>query len=267
MKNIRYNVYETNSSSSHSISISANTTGILDTIECNDDGVIFITGKYFGRDWVAYNSPVDKASYCLSDCQYDSDKLMMLMKVIREHTGAKEVILNITPTSNIHYESMGNSDQIFESEESLKNLIFNPESYIFTGSDEETPPPNFFDVGKDIVFTHRLEIEGTDLVFNFCGVPIFVDLENAIESIMDRHPYNRNMFVPNCNDNGKEIAVWEFFPWERHDINENNFSSLTLRNQGIIILYKTENDYDVNGKYIGMKILDSKKLYFKIVEI
>ena len=49
MKNIRYNVYETNSSSSHSISISANTTGILDTIECNDDGVIFITGKYFGR--------------------------------------------------------------------------------------------------------------------------------------------------------------------------------------------------------------------------
>lgn len=265
MINIRNNVFETNSSSSHSISISTDTTGILDTIECDDNGVITITGLGFGREWKAYNDPITKASYCLSDCQNDNSKKEMLRQVILEHTGASEVKFIIDSNSYIDNESAGLSHEGFVDKDTLKNLIFNPESYIFIGSDETTPPPNFYDVGKDIVFTHRLEIDGTDLVFKFCGVPNSEALNDAIASIMERHKENKWLLYDYDNDEN-ETSCWEFIPWERRCV-QGTFSSFTKRDQGVIVLYKTQSSYDADGNYLGESILSSKELYFRIMEI
>ncbi len=67
MKNIRNNVFETNSSSSHSIVISRSNK-CKDTIELNNDGCIVLTGGEFGWDWEMYHFAEDKANYCAIDC-------------------------------------------------------------------------------------------------------------------------------------------------------------------------------------------------------
>jgi|GEM_PF-1718876 len=255
MKNIRNNVFETNSSSSHSISISE-AEGILDTIECDHNGVITIVGGGFGREWEAYNDPITKASYCVSDCQNDPAKLDMLREVIKNHTGASEVIFIIDEDSYIDHESVGNSHVGFKDDKALTNLIFNPESYIFTGSDEMSPPPNFYDVGRDIVFTHKFEIDKCDLVFKFVGIPTTEDINDAVDSIMERHPLNGYW----TNNN------WSFISYSARDIKGNEFSSLTKFDNGIIIMFRLKSIYS-NGKYLGEEILDTLDLHFKIVEI
>jgi len=266
MKNIRHNVFETNSSSSHSISISTDTTGILDTIQCNAEGTITITSWSFGREWEAYNDPITKASYCLSDCRNDSSRQDMLRKVIQEHTGASEVKFIIDSNSYIDHESVGNSDEGFVDEDTLKNLIFNPESYIFTGSDETSPPPNFYDVSKYIVFTHQFEIDECDLVFKFVGIPSAEDLDEAIDSIMERHPLNGYWNHHDYDKDGNQIPFWRFIEHFRNDLKGNKFSSLTKLDNGIIMMFKLKTIYD-DDKYLGEEILDTLELRFRIVEI
>jgi len=266
MINIRNNVFETNSSSSHSISISTDTTGILDTIECDDNGVITITGLGFGREWEAYNDPLTKASYCVSDCQGEQSKLDMLRKVIQDHTGASEVKFVINQDSYIDHESVRNSFEGFEDEETLKNLIFNSESYIFTGSDETSPPPNFYDVGSNVVFTHQFEIDECDLVYKFTGIPTAEALDEAIDSIMERHPLNDYWNNSHYDSNGNEIPYWTFVEHNRRDLKGNQFSSLTKINNGIITMYKLKTRYK-DDKYLGEEILDTLDLQFKIVEL
>jgi hypothetical protein len=47
--NIRHGVFETNSSSCHSISISEDSGGLLDVIYPNNDGIIELEGGEFGK--------------------------------------------------------------------------------------------------------------------------------------------------------------------------------------------------------------------------
>lgn len=270
MKNIRNNVFETNSSSSHSISITESSDGVLDTIECDEDGVITIVGDGFGREWTAYNEPRIKAGYCMCDNSNNPAALELLREVIMEHTGCSKVEFKIDSNSYVDHQSVGTSADAFVDKETLKRFIFDPESYIFTGSDESSPPPNFYDVGKNIVFTHQLEIEGIDLVFKFTEIPSAVDLKEAIDSIMDRHPLNKYSCNYEYDQDGYEIPQFNYFStWERTDIFGNKFSSLTNFNQGIIFLYKLEAIYDNKNsmKYLGEKILEKKKISFRIVPI
>lgn len=92
MNNIRKSIFETNSSSSHSITI-ANNSGILETITPDSNGNIFLKGRPFGWKWEKYNDPSTKAIYCYIDCWDAAYKKDMLREVIIEHTGAKEIFL------------------------------------------------------------------------------------------------------------------------------------------------------------------------------
>ena len=263
MINIRNKVFETNSSSSHSIAICMDSDGILDTIPCTKKGIITIRGGEFGREWVAYNKPRDKASYCASDCKNSPEKIAMLKKVIKDHTGCKTVKIIFDTNSYVDHESVGNSDEAFVDEETLKNLIFNPESYIFTGSDESTPPPNYYDVSKKLVFTHQLEIDGTTLIFKFQGIPCKDDLDDAIDSIMDRHKMVKYSFT-----GGNQELKFDYIRYDKKDITGNIFNSMSRYNQGVIVLYKSQPVWaNGDGKYIGDKIVDSKELHFQIVPI
>jgi hypothetical protein len=264
IKNIRHNIFETNSSSSHSISISDSSDGILDTIVCDDNGVITIIGDGFGREWAAYNDPITKASYCVSDQRDNEAALTILKEVIQEHTGCAIVNLVIDSNSYVDHESAGNSNDAFVDRNTLKRFIFDPKSYVFTGSDETTPPPNFYDVG-DVNFTLQLEIDGTDLVFKFEDQPSPADLRDAIDCIMDRHPLNKYCFIYNDED---ETQSLDYLPFKMSDISGNIYSSLDKIDQGIIILFNRKSVYeDKTNRFLGYSILETKEVNFRIVPI
>lgn len=141
-KNIRQGVFETNSSSSHSLSIAKDSDGILDTILPDEDGIIVLNGGEFGWEWEAYNDPLTKANYCAVD---QPDQIAMLTAVICQHTGAKSIQIDIS-NSYIDHQSQGTASEAFVSMETLKRFIFDPRSYLFTGNDNSDAPANFYNV-------------------------------------------------------------------------------------------------------------------------
>jgi hypothetical protein len=255
MKNIRRGIFETNSSSSHSISI-ADSDGILDTIIPDDNGNIVLTGGEFGGEWKRINDPLIKANYCAVDVQDDPDKLSMLRNVIMDHTGCNDVIFRIE--GYIDHQSVGNSSKAFTSYETLKNCIFNPNSYIFTGNDSSYAPPNFYDVGREFHYKYRLEMDGTNLVELFENFPNKDNIRNSIYRIIKRHDLTKHNYdlYTDCTD-----------------YKGNKFDSLTRMEQGIILLFKLKDVYEEDNqdkyrsKYLGYKIIDIKEINFRIVEL
>lgn len=140
MINIRKNVFETNSSSSHSISISSRN-NLFDYLEQDENGVITLNGGEFGWTGGDFFDAETKANYCAVDCHNDPVKTKMLIEVIKDHTGCKDVVFNINTDYNsgnwsyIDHQSQGTSWDAFTSRDTLKRFIFNPESYLTLDND------------------------------------------------------------------------------------------------------------------------------------
>lgn len=140
MKVIREGCFETNSSSMHSIHIASGKKAYA-TITPDADGRIVLNGGEFGWEEETYYDPESKASYCAIDRIHDELSLAMLVRVIKEHTGAKEVVFNFSDDythknhSYIDHQSRGTSDDAFESDQTLKDFLFYPESYLETDND------------------------------------------------------------------------------------------------------------------------------------
>lgn len=131
MKNIRHGVFETNSSSTHSLTIKPGN-HILKFPE-NDEGKIVIDQGEFGWEVVDYHDAYTKASYCYTDNVNDGDRLEMLKDVIMEVTGKEVVFGNIS--GYVDHQSCGTSNDAFVSRETLKDFIFNPKSVLHTDND------------------------------------------------------------------------------------------------------------------------------------
>ena len=92
-KLIRKGVFETNSSSSHSVSIaSEDKQFVLDTIYPDQHGTIIVRGDDYGWDWFKHNDSITKASYVAQQFANDRNSLDTLEYVIKEQTGADRVI-------------------------------------------------------------------------------------------------------------------------------------------------------------------------------
>lgn len=147
MKQIRNGVFETNSSSSHSVNISS--TGDIDvSLIPNRAGVLIIDSvTNFGWEQETYTDASTKAMYSYLQAQYskDQNKIDMVHQVIKDQTGAIEVVFlgdtNADWDSKLHayidhqsayYES---GFEPLESKESLRNFIFNTNSVLETDND------------------------------------------------------------------------------------------------------------------------------------
>ncbi len=270
MKNIRHSVFETNSSSSHSISISEECDGVLDTIEPDDVGDVVLTGGEFGWAWERFNDAMTKANYCAVYAkEYGGSDLEMLKEVIREHTGAKAVVIAVDTDwhghnySYIDHESACVPAEAFSSKETLKNFIFNPKSYMFTGNDNETSPPNFYDVSPESqAYTHILEIEGYEAAEKFVKEPSVDELKEAARRIIESRGLSNWR-------TGDYVHEYELFSWPIKTRTESGkgeeFDSFTKLNENIIILYVTEL-VNINGAFYD-KILASKELKFQLKKI
>lgn len=172
---IRKNFPETNSSSSHSVSISLSGKYYKPeewNIEIQDDGTIFIPNSIddFGWEFRKYNDVLTKIQYVSSIfyVKENPKKLKILKDVIKSFTGAKRVIfefekdfeeecrdylkknekLNLKDIINFGSEIDHGSNSIFpqilESKNTIKDFIFNPSSWLFLGNDNSNTPDKFF---------------------------------------------------------------------------------------------------------------------------
>src|SRR6185436_17955269 len=242
MRNIRSGVFETNSSSTHSIVISENTNGILDTIVPDDEGVIILSGGEYGWSWEKFNDPLSKANYCALDLQKNPANIRMLADVITQHTGAKKVVFSLE--GYIDHQSAGASETAFVNSEVLKNFIFNPKSWLFTGNDNDYAPPNFYDV-DDMIYTHQLSISGVAETAKFTSLPNIdtEEFQETISVLIENHPI--------CKHESNDREPYRIVSWARTDINGKQFCSWDSLKDGMITLYKIKTVYSKDkGKYI-----------------
>lgn len=171
-KIIRRGVLETNSSSSHSVCISRGDEvckpgdGAWD-LDLREDGTLYIPSPstYFGRDLFKSNKCLTKLQYAFglaySCCPEKQHELTELVKRV---TGAKNVIFEwvedykrkveehhgllkdiYVEVPEIDHQSLDLYEEVFEDENTLKEFIFNPKSWLYGGSDESEDPTGFRD--------------------------------------------------------------------------------------------------------------------------
>ena len=231
-KLVRKFCFETNSSSSHSIALAGEDKQfIFDTLYPNQNGVITLTGGEFGWEWFKHNDAQTKADYAAQALGNDDN----LIDVIKEQTGALEVIIN-TEHGYIDHDSYG---IVPRDKEGLRNFIFNKNSWLFGGNDNETPDPTFYQVpeirdGKMILpeYKYELVIEGLSNTTKFLKKPTKEELENGIEALIGRKlMYDNGTFMDD-------------------DMMSNIFFQINRRNDMFEKSWHVEQDY--SKKYILM---------------
>lgn len=132
---IRRGVFETNSSSTHSLSIADSHDYIK--VKVNEDNNIVIYGEFrFGWGYDELFDFEDKVAYYYLDNMYDEDSIDLLKEVIIDETGANDVIFDIDEEySWIDHQSHGTTDGL--TREELKDFLFNPNSYIILKNDND----------------------------------------------------------------------------------------------------------------------------------
>jgi len=98
MINIRKNVFETNSSSSHSFTLNYSSVECeLKTIIPDQDGKIVFTGGNFTSSEYGLDTPMEKANAIAAMIVVYGDNALKerFERVVKEHTGASELVYDI----------------------------------------------------------------------------------------------------------------------------------------------------------------------------
>jgi hypothetical protein len=133
--NIRKSVFETNSSSSHSVVLRGGTD--FEPVTVTDDEVVIQPGE-FGWGYDKLTGWRDKASYAYTYAASDPAQMEVLRKVIADFTGKPVSFAgrgDWSPTGYIDHQSADEGQVIFaDGEKSVKQCIFGP-SYIIIDND------------------------------------------------------------------------------------------------------------------------------------
>lgn len=137
MKKIRKGIFETNSSSSHSIHIDSDMELMDYSLIPNENGEVNIFAGEFGSGPDRLGTAYEKLSYCYTaKCNE-----YILEKLIKEMTGATVVNFHDSEYSYVEDNAV---DNISDDEQSLKELIFNRRSVIYVEYDGGRNPPEFY---------------------------------------------------------------------------------------------------------------------------
>ena len=138
-KQIRQKAFETNSSSTHSVSISY-ADALLETFDLNEDNNLELSFGDFGWEEMIFYNKYDRLAYAATFAYNyaNSEKLTLFLKVLKEQTGANDILPANTEKKDFGYidhQSVGEAATIFEDEQSLRMFLFNPNSYFETDND------------------------------------------------------------------------------------------------------------------------------------
>jgi hypothetical protein len=154
---IRKNVFETNSSSSHSLTLSqSDLTTQPFSSEVLRSGTLLLEKGEFGWEWRRYYDTDKKVEYLFTQLFHDDipegdaatvtaelrasePRFDMLCRVIKEHTGLD---VQVVPGSEgyIDHESDYVGMDLFQDESKLTQFLFSPDSSIETGNDNSPAP-------------------------------------------------------------------------------------------------------------------------------
>jgi hypothetical protein len=130
MKNIRSGVFETNSSSSHSVTVDMSA-DVLETLTPSTSIIIPSIDFSNYDEGVEIKDAVTKASYAALAALEDTDSGLadMVRRVIEKQTGFSVILPSADFYGHVgNYNSAENTAKMFESDESLRMFIFNPKS-------------------------------------------------------------------------------------------------------------------------------------------
>lgn len=154
---IRKNVFETNSSSSHSLTMSKGdlTAQPFDKAVLRE-GRVYLSKHEYGWEWHRYYGTHSKADYLFTQLfesdtipsgkpesvtrtlREENEKFDMLCRVIEEHTGVK-VYVEPGTSGYVDHDSHGVGVELFDSEKKLHQFLFSPDSFVQTGNDNDSP--------------------------------------------------------------------------------------------------------------------------------
>ena len=134
MKTTRIGIFETNSSSTHSISLSK--FNIIDASFPLEDDKIILRGGEFGWGYEKITNALTKANYCAVAYQYDESRLEMLKEAFHKVLGEDiEVEINIDDYSYIDHQSFEVASDELCTQDDIINFIFNPDSVLIIDND------------------------------------------------------------------------------------------------------------------------------------
>jgi hypothetical protein len=220
---IRKGVWETNSSSSHSVSIAdTDKQFVVDMGIIPDEyGVVTIGGGEFGWEWEKINDARTKADYCAVYCQHNDAHIEMLIDVIKEQTGASEVDLSQVD-GYIDHQSNSTASEAFVDKSTLRNFIFNKNSWLFTGNDNGSQEPSYYHVdeyrdGKIFPPTYKFEliIDGLVKTTKFIKKPTKEEIEDGIYYVLNGAEYNGEGKFKKESNNYNSTPKFSFNPWSK----------------------------------------------------
>lgn len=134
MRKIRRGMFETNSSSCHTIVIQEGSQVDDSYMHVPDNGIIHISDGEYGWGIETLRYPEEKASYIFTDNKGNAPVLNMLKEVILEATGAKDVIFE-DGDGYVDHRSAGCSMRALESKETLKRFLFSSDNFVVIDND------------------------------------------------------------------------------------------------------------------------------------
>lgn len=180
---LRSKVFETNSSSSHSLTLSAELlTEQPLPAEVLRAGVLKVTGGEYGWEWRRYYLPVSKINYLAAQAlqglgddvtgdaqtaRQTSPAFDLLCEVVESHTGCKVELSSFQ--SEIDHDSVDCCDAVLKDRDALHRLIFDANSYVETGNDNSYLPWEIeTDKGAELALHRQLRQAADDFcVVNF----------------------------------------------------------------------------------------------------
>lgn len=132
MKKIRHSIFETNSSSAHSITIKDS--NVLDNILPDEKGNITLTGGVYGWGLERFNTAIDKLNYIVQQCYCDNKYFLdKTLEIVKEHTLCEDIILDREAIENgyVDHQSVG----VLPNEDDIKTFIFDKNSWLFISND------------------------------------------------------------------------------------------------------------------------------------
>jgi hypothetical protein len=135
MKQIRNSTFETNSSSSHSFTLGTDPSKLRKPVDVEfsslydkDSETILVEGGEFGWGIETLTSWEDRLNYLYAQAAYKDESRGIFEKlnyVISEYLGYDVMWTGVYPSSYVDHQSVGITDEIFYSDESIINFVFN----------------------------------------------------------------------------------------------------------------------------------------------
>lgn len=234
MKITRNGVFETNSSSSHSISIH-HKCKLNDTISPNDNGIIDISYGGYGWGWEILCSAKEKASYWITYWNevkenikghegfpvienevkdFAESRITMLKEVVQEFCGYP---VSFTESSEKYYPKGYVDHQAFDQNIFLKiqtkgyltKFIFSKNAFVCIGNDNENSPIiNFAEDQRKHTANFILTIENGDEIYlkNILSDDCKEDWELSLEYILS-DAYGASPLLNSCESLKKQIPI------------------------------------------------------------